>query len=111
MTNEEIIDVVSRAKYHENGDCINVECRSHDSEKWVKNVKPSWNFYSSDYRIMEPKRIVITKDLRGKWFRDKYDNKKTEYAVTAIDYDSPMIYIDDEWYKAKELNERWELVD
>lgn len=111
MTKEEMIYVLQNAKYDGNGDCLNVECRSRVSGKWGKNALPTWDFYNYDYRIIEPKRIEITKDLRGKWFRRKDDKVKWEYSIGAISVTEKIIKLDGIFYTEDALNREWELVD
>lgn len=112
MTREQVADLLLKA----NDDLSNVEClHSCDwSDTGARDV-PEMLFHivvdNDVYRIKDNAVKEVTKDLRGKWCRDKLDNKHSEYAIIAIDYDTKMIYIDDEWCSIKEFNERWQLVE
>ena len=63
MTNQEIIDVISKAEYNENGGCVNVMIAHKGKDDYKDTIKPHWDFYDYDYRIKPKKRIVeLTKE-------------------------------------------------
>ena len=62
MTNQEMIDVLSRAEYID-GKCVNVQSKINmdNNEPWRNNKIPKWDFNSTMYRIKpEPKRVQLT---------------------------------------------------
>lgn len=63
MTNKEIIDVISKAEYDEDGLCTNVMYRRKGNPPYSTTVQPTWDFNSYEYRIKPIKRIVdLTKE-------------------------------------------------
>lgn len=63
MTNQEIIDVISKAEYDEKGRCTNIIYRRKDSIGFIQTMRPTWDFCSYDYAVLPKKRIVeLTKE-------------------------------------------------
>lgn len=116
MTRQQVADLLLNANEH----FSNVEEYIYvgDKKQWRDNR--TWNIESilyniskndSIYRIKDNAVKEVTKELRGKWCKDKKDSNKTEYQITAIGYDENIIYVGNDWYNLSQFNQQWQLVE
>lgn len=84
MTDQEIIDVISKAEYDEDGLCTNVMYRRKGNPSYSNTAQPTWDFNSYEYRIKPKKRIVdLTKEDLDKRIRNN--------QTLAIQYDNEIL--------------------